>query len=147
MKIILFLILGLLILACLGALWRFLVLRSKGYPVVIRSLPNEDGRHWRHGVLVYSGTSAKFYKLRSIKPESDLSLTRLGTEILGRREITKREHACLEKNLHVIEVQHRGKRWELALDSQGDTALVAWLESGPSARLDRNSAYNNPRPI
>ncbi|QFQ02698.1 hypothetical protein CUROG_06710 [Corynebacterium urogenitale] len=147
MKIILFLILGMLVLACLGALWRFTALRSKGYPVVIRSLPNEDARHWRHGVLVYSGTSAKFYKLRSIRPESDLSFTRLGTEIISRREITQRERNCLESDLHVIEVEHRQKRWELALDSQGDTALVAWLESGPSARRDRYSAYNHPRPI
>lgn len=137
----------LLMLACAGAMWRFFTLRSKGYPVVMRPLPNQDGRHWRHGVLVYHPTSAKFYKLRSILPESNLTLTRLGTEVLQRREVTKRERNFLEDYLHVVRVSHRGQEWEIAVDSAGDTALVAWLESSPSARRDRNSAFNYPRPI
>lgn len=142
-------LLALVILAGASAcMWRFFTLRKKGYPVVVRSLPSEDGRHWRHGVLIFNGVSVKFYKLRSLKPDSNLVLTRLATEIVGRREITNRERACLESNLHVVEVSHRKKeRWEIAVDSQGDTALVAWLESAPSARRDRNSAFNHPQPM
>ena len=129
-------------------MWRFFTLRKKGYPVVVRSLPSEDGRHWRHGVLIFSGVSVKFYKLRSLKPDSNLVLTRLATEIIGRREITHRERSFLESNLHVVEIRHRQReRWEIALDSQGDTALVSWLESAPSARRDRNSAFNHPQPM
>ena len=75
-------------------------------------------------------------------------LTRLATEIVGRREITEKERAFMEPNMHVIELCHRQKeRWEVALDSQGDTAMVSWLESAPSARRDRNSAFNNPHPM
>lgn len=147
MEILLYALLIAVAMVCAGILWRFVSLRSKGYPVVVRPLPNRDGRHWRHGVLIYSGVCAKFYKLRSIKPDSNLVLTRIGTEIVGRREITERERHFLESNVHVVEVAHRGKNWEIAVDSSGDTALVAWLESGPSARRDRNSAFNHPRPI
>lgn len=133
--------------ACACCLWRFLTLRSKGYPVVMRPLPNGDGRHWRHGVLVYSATAAKFYKLRSILPESNLTLTRLGTSVQDRRRMTPREKQFLETDLHIVRVLHRAQEWEIALDAAGDTALVAWLESGPSARRDRNSAFNKPRPM
>lgn len=147
MKILMFIILAVVLIACLAALWRFMTLRSQGYPVVVRSLPNQDGKHWRHGVLLYAETSARFFQLRSVSPQCDLTLTRLGTEIIGRREITQFERKFLESTLHVVEIAHRGKHYEIAVDSQGDTALVAWLESGPSERRDRNSAYNNPRPI
>ncbi|QNH96275.1 DUF2550 domain-containing protein [Corynebacterium anserum] len=147
MKTLMFILVAIVLIACCAALWRFLNLRSQGYPVVVRSLPNQDGRHWRHGVLLYAGTSARFYQLRSLRPQCDLRFTRLGTEIIGRREISHFERKFLEANLHAVEIAHRGKRYEMALDAQGDTALVAWLESGPSARRDRNSAYNNPRPI
>ena len=119
--------------------WRFFALRSQGYPVVVRRLPNSDGRHWRHGILKYSGQSAQFHKLRSLRPASDVVLTRLGTTIVSRREITQRESAFLEDNVHVVEVAHRSTHWEIALDSAGDTALVAWLESAPSERrIPRN---------
>ncbi|KGM18734.1 MULTISPECIES: DUF2550 domain-containing protein [Corynebacterium] len=137
------------VLAVLAAcLWRFFTLRSKGYPVVVRRLPSEDGRHWRHGVLVFNGISVKFYKLRSIKPDSNLVLTRLATDVVGRREITDRERVIMEPNMHVLELRHGSKeRWEVALDSEGDTAMVSWLESAPSARRDRHSAFNNPQPM
>lgn len=142
-------LLALVVLAVLAAcMWRFFTLRSNGYPVVVRRLPSEDGRHWRHGVLVFSGISVKFYKLRSIKPDSNLVLTRLATEIVGRREMTDRERVFMEPDMHVIELRHGSKeRWEIALDSQGDTAMVSWLESAPSARRDRYSAFNNPHPM
>lgn len=147
MDIILIIILAMVVLVCALGAWRFFTLRTKGYPVVMRPAGSKDGRHWRHGVLVYGSTSAKFYKLRSIRPESNVTLTRLGTEIVDRREIQGREARFLEGNVHVVVVRHRAREWEMAVDSSGDTALVAWLESGPSERRDTHSAYNRPRPI
>lgn len=117
---------------------RFLTLRSRGIPVVIRSLPNPDGRHWRHGVLVYRPSVARVYKLRSIRPESDIQLDRHHTEITGRRAITDREKHFLEPELHVMTLEGEGKTWEVALDESGDTALVSWLESAPSERRVRS---------
>lgn len=120
--------------AGLVILWRFFTLRSHGYPVLVRSLPAEAGRKWRHGVLLYSGTQAKFYKVRSIWPESDVQLTRIGTSIVDRRQVGGRELRFMEEGVHVVVVETQGRRYEIAVDDQGDTALVAWLESAPSER-------------
>ncbi|AHW63795.1 DUF2550 domain-containing protein [Corynebacterium glyciniphilum] len=117
---------------------RFLTLRSRGIPVVVRSLPNPDGRHWRHGVLVYGSGIARVYKLRSVRPESDLQLSRHHTEITDRRPITRREAAFLESELHVMTLLDGKRTWEVALDDAGDTALVSWLESAPSERMVRS---------
>lgn len=124
---------------------RFLTLRSGGIPVVVRSVPNPDARHWRHGILVYGGVYARVYKVRSLRPEPDISLFRQGTSITGRREITAREAQFLEADLHVLALDDGGARWELALDDAGDTALVAWLESAPSTRMVRPQTRIDPR--
>lgn len=147
MTVVWFILAAIVAAVVLAIAWRFLTLRAQGFPVLVRALPNDDGRHWRHGVLIYSGISAKFFKVRSLRPDCDLTLTRLGTEILSRREPTQRESFVLEPGVHVVVISHHGRQWELAVDESGDTALVAWLESAPSARRDRSSAYNNPRPM
>lgn len=147
MTMVWFVLFGLLAVVTCMALWRFSTLRSQGYPVVIRTLPNPEGRHWRHGVLVYSGTSAKWFKLRSVSPTCDAVWTRIGTQIMSRRQPNAKEAAFMESDLHIVEIDHRGSRWELAVDAAGDTALVAWLESAPSERRDRHSSYNKPRPM
>ncbi|KAB3523217.1 DUF2550 family protein [Corynebacterium sp. zg254] len=123
--------------AMASAAWRFLTLRTKGFPVVVRSLPGEEGRHWRHGVVVYSPNALRVYKLRSLLPRADFHLKRLSTEIAGRRQVKDVERHILESSLHIVELQCNKKSLELALDSQADTALVAWLESRPSERRVR----------
>lgn len=105
--------------------------------MVIRSLPNPDGRHWRHGILVYGPTTARVFKVRSIRPESDIQLSRQRTEISGRRSISSRESHFLESDLHVLNLLDCSRKWEVALDDAGDTALVSWLESAPSERMVR----------
>jgi hypothetical protein len=124
---------------------RFLTLRSRGIPVVVRRLPSPEGRHWRHGVLVYGGMTARVFKVRSLRPESDFEIHRQGTGISGRREITEWEAQFLEPDLHVMEVEDGGTRFEVALDEAGDTALVAWLESAPSTRQVRSVNRVDPR--
>lgn len=142
------LIIVLVCLVAFGALMaggRFLTLRSRGIPVVVRSLPNPDGRHWRHGVLVYGAMNARVFKLRSLRPEPDISLSRQGTSITGRREITDKESNFLEDDLHVMCLEDDGDRLEVAIDDAGDTALVAWLESAPSSRMVRPLTRIDPR--
>lgn len=116
---------------------RFLTLRSRGIPVVIRSLPNPDGRHWRHGILVYGASTARVFKVRSIRSEPDIQLSRQRTEIAGRRSIDTIEASFLEPDLHVLNLVDAEATWEVALDDAGDTALVSWLESAPSERMVR----------
>ncbi|AWT25845.1 MULTISPECIES: DUF2550 domain-containing protein [Corynebacterium] len=140
-----------IVLVCLAAFavvmacGRFLTLRSRGIPVVVRSLPNPDGRHWRHGVLVYGAMHARVFKLRSLRPESDISISRQRTSIECRRPITDKESNFLEPELHVLALDDGGVRWEVAIDDAGDTALVAWLESAPSTRSVRPLTRIDPR--
>ena len=117
------------------AMWRFTKLRSKGTPVIIRPIPAEDGAAWRHGVMKYTDGTAFVYKLRSLRPGADLSFPRNDVEILSRREPTGVEAGFFDDGLHVVvfSVADQGE-WELAVDDSGDTALVAWVESSPSAR-------------
>lgn len=124
---------------------RFLTLRSRGIPVVVRTLPSPEGRHWRHGILVYGGMLARVFKVRSLLPLPDIEIDRQGTEITGRREITDWETQFLESDLHVMEITNAGRRYEVALDEAGDTALVAWLESAPSTRQVRSLNRIDPR--
>ena len=136
--------------ACIAlglALWRAVTLRSKGIPVVARTLPAPDGRHWRHGVLIFTGTTAKIYEVFSIRPEPDLTFERAHTEIVGRRGIQECEARRLEQELNIVELEASGRRFELAIDPQCDTALVSWVESGPSARRDVHSGFNRPHPL
>ncbi|MFD5867355.1 DUF2550 domain-containing protein [Corynebacterium sp. NPDC060344] len=120
------------------ALWRFTKLRSKGTPVIIRPIPAEDGAAWRHGVMKYSDGTALVYKLRSLRPGADLSFPRNDVEILSRREPTTVEAGFFDDGLHVVGFAVAGQgEWELAVDDSGDTALVAWVESSPSARQTR----------
>ncbi len=114
--------------------WRFLALRSKGFPVVVRDLPSPEGRHWRHGVLICSGTTARLFKVRSLRPMADALLSRSNTEILSRRQPVGAERQILEDGVHIVELAAGGKHLELAIPQQVDTALVAWLESCPSER-------------
>ena len=125
------------------ALWRFAKLRSKGTPVVIRPIPAGDGAAWRHGVMKYTDGAALVYKLRSLRPGTDLSFPRNDVEIISRREPTTVEAGFFDDGLHVVvfSVAKQGE-WELAVDDSGDTALVAWVEASPSVRQTRTLPTN-----
>lgn len=120
------------------ALWRFSSLHSKGTQVIIRPLPASDGAAWRHGVMLYTDSCLKVYKLRSLRPGVDLELARHDVEILSRREPTDIETSFFNRGIKVVKIDTATQgEWELALDSRGDTALVAWVESSPSIRQTR----------
>lgn len=125
------------------AMWRFAKLRSKGTPVIIRPIPAQDGAAWRHGVMKYNEGTALVYKLRSLRPGADLSFPRNDVEILSRREPTDVEAGFFDTELHVVVLSVTGQgEWELSVDDSGDTALVAWVESSPSARQTRTLPTN-----
>lgn len=120
------------------ALWRFTSLHAKGTQVIVRPLPASDGAAWRHGVMLYTESCLKVYKLRSLRPGVDLQLARHDVEILSRREPTDVETGFFNPGIKVIRINTASQgEWELALDARGDTALVAWVESSPSIRQTR----------
>lgn len=131
---------------CLLALWRFGVLREKGIPTIVRALPAADGSGWRHGVIIYSDSSLKFYKLRSLRPTFDVQFARHDVEIMDRRNPSSSEASIFDPSQRVVRISTTSQgEWELALDSSGDTALVAWVESSPSVRQTRALPTNIDR--
>lgn len=128
-----------LVALAVAALIRFRLVRSRGLPVAMRPLANVgDGHGWRHGVLVFSNDCAEMYKLRSLRPSADLIIDRRSASVTSRRDPTWVEAGFFDPGTHVIGIADEGgEAWEFAVDSGGDTALVAWIESSPSARQTR----------
>ncbi len=128
------------------ALWRLTALRSQGTSIIMRPLPAADGDAWRYGVMMYTDCGIKMYKLRSLRPGPNVVIARHDVEIVSRREPTDIEAGFFDPGLSVVEIQSTqlGK-WELALTSSADTALVAWVESRPSLRQTRELPTNIER--
>ncbi|MEJ5919497.1 MULTISPECIES: DUF2550 domain-containing protein [unclassified Corynebacterium] len=125
------------------SLWRWASLRSKGTQVIMRPLPAGDGHAWRHGVMMYSDSLLNMYKLRSLRPGADVRFSRRDIEIVSRRQPSVVEAGFFDPGLAVIGITSQSQgEWELALDSSGDTAFVAWVESSPSARQTRSLPTN-----
>jgi len=156
MSMMLMIIGAMLIVGGALALWRFASLHAKGTPVIARRLPAGDGSHWRHGVMVYSESTLKMYKLRSLRPGCDAEFARHDVTIVDRRNPTDIEAGFFAPGLRVVRIKSgKNTEWEFAVDSSSDTALVAWVESKPSSRQTREfptdierrfrSAYNRGR--
>lgn len=137
MSIVWTLIAVLCVLAVIAAAWRFFALRSRGTAVVVRPLPSRDARQWRHGVLLYNEAEAQLFKLLSLAPWPDFLMERHNTEIINRRPVNDKEQGMLEADLRILEMRSGNQTFEVAVDAGGDTALVAWIESGPSPRRVR----------
>lgn len=156
MSIMLMIIGAILIVGGALALWRFASLHAKGTPIIARRVPASDGAHWRHGVMVYSESDLKMYKLRSLRPGYDAEFARQDVAIVDRRDPTAVEAGFFAPGLHVVHIKSANNgEWEFAMDASADTALVAWMESKPSLRQTRElptdierrfrSAYNRGR--
>jgi hypothetical protein len=144
---IVFMIIGaILIIGGALALWRFASLHAKGTPMIARPIPAADGAHWRHGVMVYTESCLKLYKLRSLRPGRDAEFARNDVKIIDRRDPTDIEAGFFQPGLRVVRIESaKNGQWELALDSSADTALVAWVESKPSSRQTRELPTNIER--
>lgn len=147
MMLIVLMIIGAILIVGGGlALWRFASLHAKGTPIIARRLPAGDGAHWRHGVMVYSESGLKMYKLRSLRPGHDVDFARHDVTIVDRRDPTAVEAGFFAPGLHVLHITSgRSGEWEFAMDSSADTALVAWTESKPSPRQTRQLPRNIER--
>lgn len=128
----------LVLLVAVAAARRFARLRNLGTRALVRSLPADDGRHWRHGIMRYRAEGLEFFKLRSVGVGADIILDRSKTKLLKKREPTAVEESIFPDDCKVIVIDHAGSQFELALDNRGEMAFTAWLESAPSRRLERS---------
>lgn len=110
-------------------------LQDKGTGVVLRVLPAEEDRGWRHGILVYDEDSVAFYMLRKLVNKRTVVLERDEIEIKSRRSPRGRECEMMDDTVHIVHITGGDVEVELALEPSAHAALLSWLESRPSKRL------------
>lgn len=131
-------IVTLILLALLAvSLYRLVMVRAGGTPVILRRVPADPGIGWRHGLLRYKENSVLFYKLSSLKLGPDERIPRLGVAMGERRSPTGSEFDIMTDQILIITVGTPEQAYEVAFDSDGATAFLAWVESRPSERLQR----------
>lgn len=136
-NILLILVVGGLCLVLLVAAWRFFVVRSQGFPILVRELPSETSHDWRHGRIMFNGDVLKCYKLRSLSPKADLVLDRRQTDFVTHRNPDSQDIEIVPEDDIVVEVDHSGTHLEFAVSSSMAKAVIAWVESAPSQRQER----------
>jgi Protein of unknown function (DUF2550) len=127
----------LIIVFVLYMLYRINELRGSGTSALLRELPADDGRAWRHGVVRYDDNALEYFRLRRVLPGPQRLVLRQAVTVSGRRSPTASEADFLDENMVILELADRGGDFELALDSGGVTAFQSWLESRPSLRAER----------
>lgn len=135
-SVALFALLLLLVLFALLALRRVQLVRV-GTQVVLRDLPAEPGRRWRHGVVRYREDELLFFRLASMRPGPDRHVGRSSLEVLGRRRADPTEGHVVLASATVIHFRDDSGDAEIALDDGALTALLSWIESSPPGRAQR----------
>lgn len=110
-------------------------LQNKGTGVLMRFLPAEEDRGWRHGILVYEENRVRFYKLLKFVDRKAFDLNRDEIHISARRSPTGAELRLMDESTRIVAVTGCDPQVELALSPSAHAALLSWLESRPSKRL------------
>lgn len=115
------------------AAWRFLTVRSKGTPALLRAVPGK----WRHGVVRYRGDTLEFYKLRSLTPAPDVVIDRCQARVTEHRMGGDEDPVIIDQDDIILSVSTPGRMHEFAMAHHAAKAVVAWVEAAPSRRLER----------
>ncbi|SQG64501.1 putative secreted protein [Corynebacterium renale] len=137
MSFVQWILVAIIVIVAALAAWRFFFVRSAGTSVVMRMLPADDGRHWRHGTIVYKGDVLHFFKLRSLGPLADAAFNRQNISLTGRRHATDREASVLEPVNGIVSFTVGDVEWELSADLRTEMAFTAWVEAAPDVRQQR----------
>lgn len=136
-KLIALAVVAVIAMAMFYMFYRINQLRGSGTSALLRELPADDGRAWRHGVVRYDDNAVEYFRLRSLRPGCQRLVLRQAVVTRGRRSPTAAEADFLDEGMVVLELADRGGAFELALDSGAVTAFQSWLESRPSQRAER----------
>lgn len=137
MMVFLYLVLVLVLLAGIAVVWRFTMFRNSGAQGLLRRLPAQGVHGWRHGILRYVGEQARFYKLRSLSFNYDMSLDRRTVTFRGVRELTEEERDFMPGIEAVLLLEGPEGEMEFAAERHVEMALVSWIESAPDRRAQR----------
>jgi len=111
-----------------------LLLRRGGTEVVLRELPAEPGRGWRHGVLRYREVELLFFRVASLRAGHDRKIPRRTLVVLGRRPPDVTELGVVPPGSTVLRFAVDGAESEMALSGGALTAFLSWVESSPPGR-------------
>lgn len=134
--VVLWVVVALVVCVVFLAAVRFFTLRSKGTPMLMRSVPAKDTRGWRHGVISYAGEFVENYELRSVSPSCDRRFNRRDIEILGTRALDDEEAVFISSSMKAVHIIVRNQQYELALAPHAHMAFSAWVEAAPSQRQE-----------
>lgn len=137
MRIVEYVLLLLAATAGIASAWRFTMFRGHGAQCLLRAVPAQGSHGWRHGVLRYVGEHARFYKLRSLSFNYDLSLDRRSVSFNGVREPTAEERDFMPGVESVLLLGGPEGELEFAGARHVEMALISWLESAPDSRDQR----------
>ena len=137
MRILEYVLLLLAATAGIASAWRFTMFRGHGAQCLLRAVPAQGSHGWRHGVLRYVGEHARFYKLRSLSFNYDLSLDRRSVSFNGVREPTAEERDFMPGVESVLLLGGPEGKLEFAGARHVEMALISWLESAPDSRDQR----------
>lgn len=142
--LVLALVVGALLLGA-GLLYRLREVRRAGTPVILRALPAESDRGWRHGSVHYTEYALVYYRLSALLPGPTLALPRGLVEVRSRRSPEGTEAEIMDPDVVVLQVHVSGTGpsggdYEIAMAPILVTALSSWLESRPPRRSRRRGA-------
>lgn len=137
MRILEYVLLLLAATAGTASAWRFTMFRGHGAQCLLRAVPAQGSHGWRHGVLRYVGEHARFYKLRSLSFNYNLSLDRRSVSFNGVREPTAEERDFMPGVESVLLLGGPEGELEFAGARHVEMALISWLESAPDSRDQR----------
>jgi len=89
------------------------------------------GNSWRMGVCRYQDSELEWFRLLSLSFRPKHSFRRSSLELLGRRKPTEEELTRLQPDVVVVELQHEGQSFMLAMRFDAYAGLSSWLEAGP----------------
>jgi len=113
---------------CLVGVRRFNLRRALG---TVDASICTAGNSWRMGVCRYQDSELEWFRLLSLSFRPRHSFRRSSLELLGRRKPTEEELTRLQPDVVVVELQHEGQSFMLAMRFDAYAGLSSWLEAGP----------------
>jgi hypothetical protein len=125
------------------ALRRFRLVRGGGVDVALRKVrasAPDSTRGWNLGVARYRDDEFVWYRVISLGGRADVTLNRMGLEILDRRRPGPAEEYVVPIGATVLRCRDSEQVVDLAMNPDALTGFLAWLEATPPGRYGFSQA-------
>ena len=128
-----------IVLALLGlgllAIRRRLLTRSGGtFDCSLRLFASDHGKGWALGVARYAGDSLEWYRVFSYSMRPRRAVSRNSLQVVTHREPVGVEAFALLSGSVVVQCRDGDHPLELAMNRDGLTGFLAWVEASPPGR-------------